>query len=124
MCIRDRAVTDVFEGSNADDNTTFGARARINFVTSFTGKDTLYTRIQANNIPDTDDAPLAFAGGTDTNAELDGLWYSFPLTKSTNVIAIANAGAADDVVDTVNQFDGDGTEGALSSFGTRNFLYY
>ena len=117
------AVSDTFEGSNADDNTTFGARARINFVTSFTGKDTLYTRIQANNISDTPDAPLAFAGGSDTNAELDGLWYSFPLTKSTNVIAIANAGAADDVVDTVNQFDGDGTEGALSSFGTRNPIY-
>ena len=118
------AVTDTFEGGNANENTTFGARARINFVTSFTGKDTLYTRIQANNISDTADAPLAFAGDADTNAYLDGLWYSFPLSKSTNVIAIANAGAADDVVDTVNQFDGDGTEGALSSFGTRNPIYY
>ncbi|MEO1184384.1 MAG: iron uptake porin [Cyanobacteria bacterium J06636_27] len=118
------AVTDTFEGSNSNENTTFGARARINFVTSFTGKDTLYTRIQANNISDTADAPLAFAGDSDTNAYLDGLWYSFPLSKSTNVIAIANAGAADDVVDTVNQFDGDGTEGALSSFGTRNPIYY
>ena len=118
------AVTDTFEGGNANENTTFGARARINFVSSFTGKDTLYTRIQANNISDTADAPLAFAGDADTNAYLDGLWYSFPLSKSTNVIAIANAGAADDVVDTVNQFDGDGTEGALSSFGTRNPIYY
>ena len=117
------AVTDTFEGGNANENTTFGARARINFVTSFTGKDTLYTRIQANNISDTADAPLAFAGDADSNAYLDGLWYSFPLSKSTNVIAIANAGAADDVVDTVNQFDGDGTEGALSSFGTRNPIY-
>ena len=117
------AVTDVFEGNTTNENTTFGARARINFVSSFTGKDTLYARIQANNIPDVDEAPLAFAGDADTNAYLDGLWYSFPLTKSTNVIAIANAGAADDVVDTVNQFDGDGTEGALSTFGTRNPIY-
>ncbi len=118
------AVTDVFEGNTTNKNTTLGTRARINFVTSFTGKDTLYTRIQANNIPDVDEAPLAFAGDEDTNAYLDGLYYSFPLTKSTNVIAIANAGAADDLVDTVNQFDGDGAEGALSSFGTRNFIYY
>ena len=44
--------------------------------------------------------------------------------KKTNVIAIANAGAADDVVDTVNQFDGDGTESAISTFGTRNPIYY
>ncbi|MGD1912692.1 MAG: iron uptake porin, partial [Rivularia sp. (in: cyanobacteria)] len=119
------AVTDVFEGNTTDGSTTLGARARINFVSSFTGKDTLYTRIQSNNISDAEEAPLAFAGDDDdTNAYLDGLWYSFPLTKSTNVIAIANAGAADDVVDTVYQFDGDGTEGALSSFGTRNPIYY
>ncbi|MEO1430494.1 MAG: iron uptake porin [Cyanobacteria bacterium J06632_19] len=120
-------VTQAFEGNTTDDNATLGARARINFVTSFTGKDTLFTRIQTNNISDTVEAPLAFAGGdpgtTNNNAELDGLWYSFPLSKSTNVIAIANAGAADDVVDTVNQFDGDGTEGALSVFGTRNPIY-
>ena len=33
-------VTDVFEGDTDDDNTALGARARINFVSSFTGKDT------------------------------------------------------------------------------------
>ena len=121
-------VTDVFEGDTNDDNTALGARARINFVSSFTGKDTLFTRIQTNNIvaPDigTPEGGLAFAGDDGTNdAALDALWYSFPLTKKTNVIAIANAGAADDVVDTVNLFDGDGTEGALSTFGTRNPIY-
>ncbi|MDJ0775844.1 MAG: iron uptake porin [Mastigocoleus sp. MO_167.B18] len=121
-------ITDVFEGNTNDDNTALGARARINFVSSFTGKDTLYTRIQTNNIvaPDlgTPEGGLAFAGDTGNNdAALDALWYSFPLTEKTNVIAIANAGAADDVVDTVNLFDGDGTEGALSTFGTRNPIY-
>ena len=121
-------ITDVFEGDTNDDNTALGARARINFVTSFTGKDTLYTRLQSNNIvaPDigTPEGGLAFAGESgDNDVELDALWYAFPLTESTNVIAIANAGAADDVVDTVNLFDGDGTEGALSSFGTRNPIY-
>ncbi|MEM7555254.1 MAG: iron uptake porin [Cyanobacteria bacterium P01_A01_bin.84] len=121
-------ITDVFEGDTNDKNTAVGARARINFVTSFTGKDTLYTRLQSNSIVaadiNTPEGALAFAGESgDNNVELDALWYSFPLTKSTNVIAIANAGAADDVVDTVNLFDGDGTEGALSSFGTRNPIY-
>lgn len=125
------AVVDALEGDTNEDNTTFGARARINFVTSFTGKDTLYTRIQTNNIvsPDigTPEGNLAFGESNDdasTDAALDALWYSFPLTDKTNVIAIANAGAADDVVDTVNQFDGDGTEGAISAFGTRNPIYY
>ena len=125
------AVVDALEGETNEDNTTFGARARINFVTSFTGKDTLYTRIQTNNIvsPDvgTPEGNLAFGEANEdasTDAALDALWYSFPLTAKTNVIAIANAGAADDVVDTVNQFDGDGTEGAISAFGTRNPIYY
>ncbi len=125
------AVVDTLEGETNEDNTTFGARARINFVTSFTGKDTLYTRIQTNNIvsPDigTPEGNLAFGEASEdatTDAALDALWYSFPLTEKTNVIAIANAGAADDVVDTVNQFDGDGTFGAISAFGTRNPIYY
>ena len=125
------AATGVIEGNTNQDNTTLGARARINFVTSFTGKDTLFTRIQTNNIvsPDigTPEGSIVFGESSDdasTDAVLDGLWYSFPLTKKTNVIAIANAGAADDVVDTVNQFDGDGAEGALSTFGTRNPIYF
>lgn len=124
------AVTDVWGGDTDEGNTTLGTRARINFVSSFTGKDTLYTRIQTNNIvsPDigTPEGNFAFGESSDdasNDAVLDALWYSFPLTKKTNVIAIANAGAADDVVDTVNLFDGDGTEGAITTFGTRNPIY-
>ncbi|NMG06785.1 iron uptake porin [Brasilonema sp. UFV-L1] len=112
-----------------DNNITLGARARVEFVTSFTGKDTLFTRIQSNNIlnPDigTPEGGLYFADEDGTNdAFLDALWYKFPLTESTEVIAIANAGAADDITSTVNIFDGDGAFGALSSFGTRNSIYY
>ncbi|RUR83482.1 iron uptake porin [Chlorogloeopsis fritschii PCC 9212] len=129
------AITDVFAGDNVNgvdaknNNTTFGARARVELNTSFTGKDTLFTRLQANNIlnPDigTPEGSLFFAGedGT-TDVAIDALWYRFPLTESTEVIAIANAGAADDVTTTVNLFDGDGAFGALSTFGTRNPIYY
>ncbi|AFY36337.1 iron uptake porin [Calothrix sp. PCC 7507] len=128
-------VSDVLSGDRVNDaeitdkNTTLGARARIEFVTSFTGKDTLFTRIQTNNIlgPNigTPEGSLSFAGedGT-TNATIDALYYQFPLGEKTQVIAIANAGAADDITDTVNIFDGDGSSGALSTFGTRNPIYY
>ncbi|PMB20463.1 iron uptake porin [Fischerella thermalis] len=129
------AITDVLGGDNVngvdakDNNTTLGARARVEFNTSFTGSDTLFTRIQANNILNpnigTPEGSLSFSDedGT-TDATLDALWYRFPLTDSTEVIAIANAGAADDVTNTVNLFDGDGAFGALSTFGTRNPIYY
>jgi hypothetical protein len=128
-------ISDLLSGNQVNDeeitdrNTTLGARARVELVTSFTGQDTLFTRIQVNNIlsPNigTPEGNLFFAGedGT-TNAVIDALYYKFPLGEKTEVIAIANAGAADDLTDTVNLFDGDGGFGALSTFGTRNPIYY
>ncbi|MEH1944633.1 MAG: iron uptake porin [Nostoc sp.] len=127
-------ASDVLSGNTVngaeitDKNTTLGVRARIELVTSFTGKDTLFTRIQANNIltPNigTPEGNLFFAGedGT-TDAAIDALLYRFPLGEKTEVVAIANAGAADDLTNTVNLFDGDGAFGALSTFGTRNPIY-
>lgn len=127
-------VSDVLSGNTAngaeitDENTTLGVRARIELVTSFTGQDTLFTRIQANNIlsPNigTPEGNLFFAGDGTTNASIDALFYRFPLGEKTEVVAIANAGAADDLTTTVNIFDGDGAFGALSTFGTRNPIYY
>ncbi|MEA5621096.1 iron uptake porin [Cronbergia sp. UHCC 0137] len=127
-------VSDVISGEKVGTSTfagvtpTFGARARIELVSSFTGQDTLFTRIQANNIisPDliTKEGGSSFAGSSgDTNAIIDALWYGFPLGKKTQVKLIANAGAGDDVTNTVNIFDGDGGFGALSAFGTRNPIY-
>ncbi|MBW4562962.1 MAG: iron uptake porin [Mojavia pulchra JT2-VF2] len=128
-------VSDVLSGNQVnggeitDQNTTLGARARVELVTSFTGEDTLFTRIQVNNIlsPNigTPEGNLFFAGedGT-TEAFIDALYYQFPVGEKIEVIAIANAGAADDITDTVNLFDGDGSFGALSTFGTRNPIYY
>jgi hypothetical protein len=114
-------------------NTTLGARARVELVSSFTGKDTLFTRIQSNNIfspgfsPDIDstrEGNLFFAANTGNNtASIDVIFYAFPLGKNTQVKLIANAGAADDVTSTVNLFDGDGAFGAVSTFGTRNPIY-
>lgn len=43
-------IVDVFEGDTNDDNTTLGAKAEIELVTSFTGKDTLKTTLESNNI--------------------------------------------------------------------------
>jgi hypothetical protein len=131
-------ISDVLGGDRVngqeieDKNTTLGVRARVEFVTSFTGQDTLFTRIQANNIVspniNTPEGNLFFASGNtgaeaNTNAIIDALWYRFPLGEKTQVIAIANAGAADDVTSTVNLFDGDGAFGAISTFGTRNPIY-
>ena len=125
------AIIDVLAGDTNEDNTTVGTRLRMNFVTSFTGKDTLYTRIQANNVvsPDigTPEGNLTFAkssASASTDAGLDKLWYAFPLTEKTYVIMVANAGEAYNLVDTVNQFDGSDNEIAISTFGTYNPIYF
>ncbi len=123
-------------GRDADTTTALGSRVRLNFDTSFTGKDLLRTRLQVLNLGSfstnntkTAEGELRFnAGpfGTASNTvALDALFYQFPLGKSTTVILEANAGAADDFTNTVNPyFDGDGGSGALSNFGTRNPIYY
>lgn len=129
-------ISDVLSGDRVngdeieDKNTTLGARARIEFVTSFTGQDTLFTRIQTNNIVspniNTPEGNLFFGlplEDASNNAGIDALWYSFPLGRNTQVKLIANAGAADDLTTTVNLFDGDGAFGAISTFGTRNPIY-
>jgi hypothetical protein len=130
-------VSDVLGGRRVNDerieeqNTTLGARVRIEFNTSFTGKDELFTRIQTNNIVSpnirTPEGSLFFGETSEeasNNALLDALYYKFPLGEKTQVIVLANAGAADDITNTVNIFDGDGGSGALSSFGVRNSIYY
>ncbi|MEG4582192.1 iron uptake porin [Microcoleus sp. MON1_C5] len=124
------------EGREADKATAFGSRVRINFDTSFSGEDLLRTRLQVLNLGSfstnntkTAEGELRFNAGPFAEASntvgLDALLYQFPIGKSTTVILEANAGAADDFVNTVNPyFDGDGSYGALSNFGTRNPIYY
>jgi Carbohydrate-selective porin, OprB family/S-layer homology domain len=118
-------------GADVSRNTVFGYRARLNFDTSFTGEDLLRTRIQAGNSGFTNDAlgipegSLRMAANSGSAATIDALLYQFPLGKNTTVTLEANAGAADDFVDTLNPYlDGDGGSGALSHFATRNPIYY
>jgi Carbohydrate-selective porin, OprB family/S-layer homology domain len=124
------------EGNDADNTTAFGSRVRLNFDTSFTGRDLLRTRLQVLNLGSfstnntkTAEGELRFNAGPFGEASntvgLDALLYQFPLGNRTTVILEANAGAADDFTNTVNPyFDGDGGSGALSNFGTRNPIYY
>ncbi|MEH2175458.1 iron uptake porin [Nostoc sp.] len=136
------AVAGVVSGDNArggkiNRNAILGDRIRLNFDTSFTGKDLLRTRLQATNLNTfssnstfTPQGDFRFAGGTFDNGNnnavgIDALLYQFPLTQKTNVVIEANAGAIDDFTNTVNPYlDGDGGSGAFTQFGTRNPIYY
>lgn len=118
-------------------NTIFGDRVRLNFDTTFSGEDLLRTRLQTTNInlfssnaTFTPEGDFRFGGGAFDNGNnnsvgIDALLYQFPVGEKLTVVVEANAGAADDFMETLNPYlDGDGGTGALSQFGTRNPIYY
>ena len=119
------------DGSDADRVTGFGQRTRLEFLTSFTGEDELFMRLQASNIPEfaeelqTPEGELAFAGDSGNSVEIDALNYAFPVGDKLTVVVSASAGASDDFASSVNPYlDGDGNSGALSRFGTRASVFY
>lgn len=122
------------QGEKIAKNTAFGTRMRLDFDSSFTGKDLLKTRLEViNQSPfsvtstGTSEGNLGFnADGDGTNnVNLHTLSYSFPVGEKTTILLQANGAEADEFTDTINPYiDGDGASGALSNFGTRNPLYY
>jgi hypothetical protein len=125
------AVTDNF-GSNDNNNTVFQDRVRLDLQTSFTGKDTLHTRIATGNATGLS-LPNASAEGTQTfnlfngsnnSAFIDWLGYYFPVGNSQVYVA-ATGGIQSDYVPTVNPYfqDFDGGNGALSSFASESPIY-
>ncbi|MBW4641787.1 MAG: iron uptake porin [Goleter apudmare HA4340-LM2] len=125
------AVTDNF-GSDDNNNTVFQNRVRLNLQTSFTGKDTLNTRIAAGNavgltLPgETFEGTQTFNISPNTNngAAIDWLGYYFPVGNS-QVYLVATGGIQSDYVPTNNPYfeDFDGGNGALSTFASESPIY-
>lgn len=125
------AVSDTFGdaiGTHEDDRTVtnLGYRVRLNFNTSFTGRDLLRTRLQALNVPNysattatgTNMARLAFDGNDNSNFTLDELYYRFPIGGATFFVGPKGLDL-DEIADTVTPFNSTAT-GAISRFGVRN----
>ncbi|MBN3898648.1 MAG: iron uptake porin [Nostoc sp. NOS(2021)] len=125
------AVTDNF-GNNDNNNTVFQDRVRLDLQTSFTGKDTLHTRLAAGNaiglaLPNrTFEGTQTFSLSPSTNNSvyIDWLSYYFPVGNSQVYIA-ASGGIQSDYVPTVNPYfeDYDGGNGALSTFASESPIY-
>jgi hypothetical protein len=137
------AVTDEFNQSQTN-NTVLQDRVRLRLNTSFSGKDLLVTRLAAGNAlafskPNTttiNGVPTAvgntaegtqtfeFGGNNNNNVSLDWLGYYFNF-GSSKVYLAATGGLHDDYAPTLNPYfdDGDGGNGALSTFASRNPIY-
>ena len=114
-----------------DVNTIFGDRVRLNFDTSFTGRDRLRTRLEALNITPfasgvtgTNMTRLGFDDTDNNNIAIDELWYRFPLGDNVMIqVDATNAEFQDTVIDVVNPLFESSGSGAISRFGRFNPVY-
>jgi hypothetical protein len=125
------SVADTF-GDTDSTNAVFQDRVRLQLVTSFTGKDKLFTRLTAGNLGTsfaaqngTQEGRFAYDGQLDNTIAIDRLHYVFPLGKKLTVTAMANTAGHWFYSDTFNPGleAGGGATGALSRFGERNAIY-
>lgn len=128
-------------GENASDvnNATIGHRTRIDFNTSFTGKDRLRTRFQITNLRQFDTG-ATFGGGPDpgltgetrftpssvsqnNDVRVSQLEYRFPVGDKLRMYLEAGSIDPSYVTDTITPFI-DTSTGAISNFGQVNPVYF
>jgi hypothetical protein len=125
-----------------DENTTFAYRARLGLSTSFNGKDQLFTRLQARNIPNfgitpattttpassptgTNMARLSYEGAATSggNVDIDKLYYRFNLSDKLRFTVDAVGSEFYANVDTLNPGLASDSQGSISRFGRFNPIY-
>ncbi|MEM8779832.1 MAG: iron uptake porin [Cyanobacteria bacterium P01_G01_bin.49] len=117
------------ETRRIDDNATLGFRTRLNFDTSFYGKDRLRVRFQAGSIPRLDRATgttmarLGHDASTDADIEFDDVYYRFPIGDFRGFVG-TSALDIDNIFDVGNPFLASSGSGALSRFVRRNPLIF
>ncbi|MBD6616367.1 carbohydrate porin [Komarekiella sp. 'clone 1'] len=116
-----------------DSNLAFNYRARINLLTSFTGRDRLIVRLQASNrvpnfngVTGTNMTRQSFeVGNTDNNLALNLLEYRFPAGENFQVYLYANAASHHYYATVINPYFASfgGAKGSPSRFLERNPIY-
>jgi Carbohydrate-selective porin, OprB family len=116
-------------GANGS-NTTFSDRIRLNFDTSFTGKDRLRTRLQARNttpfntaVTGTNTTRLGFDGSEDNASFVSLLQYKAPIGDKSNVIIETVGSEFNENMYTFNPLLASAGTGSISRFGRYNPVY-
>ncbi|RMD71533.1 MAG: S-layer protein [Cyanobacteria bacterium J149] len=107
---------------------TLAYRARLNFDTSFTGKDLLRVRLQGANFTslngNSDMLRLSFDTNTNSDVRIDDLYYRFPIGSQITAFVGTSAMNIDKVFSVNNPYlESDGT-GTLVNFFRRNPLVF
>ncbi|MEH1873575.1 iron uptake porin [Nostoc sp.] len=125
-------ITNAFQGTVNGDNTVFQDRVRLVFKTSFTGKDTLNTRLSTGNAT-TLQLPGGSAEGLQTfnlapsnnNLSVDWLSYYFPVGSKIDAYIGAVNGVFFDFIPTLSPYLDSATGGdrALTEFASSSPIY-
>ena len=119
-------------GDDVDTEFVFTDKVRLQLVSSFTGKDKLFTRLTAGNIGNSfqneigsREGRFAHDGPSGNDVTIDRLHYQFPVGENLQVTAMAVLGAHHFYAETFNPGlnTGGGGTGALTRFGERNPIY-
>lgn len=130
-------------GPGSSTNAALQDRVRLDFQTSFTGKDVLHTRLAAGNavglqLDDTNNgigAPTSptfegtqtfnVAPGTTNDLFIDWVAYDFQMFGDSRAYIAATGGIFSDFTPTLNPYfqDFDGGRGALSTFASESPIY-
>lgn len=128
------AVTDTFGdrvgGNDDDSNAIFAYRTRLNFETSFTGKDLLRTRLETGNfgvtrdVTGTDMTRLNFEINTDSSVQVPHILYRFPVSPAVTFTVGPTGLGYTDITDTLTPPTvADDGKGIPSLFGEYSPLY-
>jgi hypothetical protein len=113
------------DGDGQDNSQTFlGYRVRLNFDTSFNGRDLLRTRLEGKNIARLDKVTGTVMTRLGTDGENQGespvsLNYRFPLGEKTQIILGPTGVKVSDIGIILNPLSSSG-KGAVSRFGRRD----
>jgi hypothetical protein len=117
-------------GTNAKNATVLSDRVRLNFDTSFTGKDRLRTRLQSRSttpfnsgVTGTNMTRLGFDGDEGNTTSVSLLQYSFPLSPQTKIIAETVGSEFNENMNTFNGELSSSGSGSISRFGRFNPVY-
>ncbi len=125
------AITGLAGGpTTATRNTIFSDRVRLNFRSSFTGKDLLLVRLQSRNSNSFAGGPsgtnmtrLGFEGSEENTTTLHRLQYQLPLAPTTKVFIEAVGSEFNDNYYTFNPEHQAAGLGAVTRFGRFNPIY-
>jgi len=131
---KNRAVpvfADANDAPDLDEGVVLNNRVRLNFDSSFTGRDLLkvrldstdVTRFNARGTTGTNMTRLAFDRNTNGNFVVGKLFYRGRLGERFSYALIANRGRFNAHIDNFNNFFANAVRGSISNFGRFNPIY-